>query len=395
MFSSRLPSDLRKNRIADAIGAYRGELLDLTESNPTRAGFEYPAARILSGFGDERALVYDPESAGLESARELVATHHRVSLDRVMLTTSTSEAYAWLFKLLCDPGDQVLIPRPSYPLFEMLARLESIETRTYPLRHHHGWFVDFDALRAAITERTRAVVVVNPNNPTGSYLKRDELRQMVEICREHDLALISDEVFADYALVPDEGRVSTLTGVRDVLSFSLSGLSKLIGMPQMKLGWMVVSGPAALRASAMSRLEMIADTYLSVGTPVQYALPNLLGVRGEIQSQIMKRLESNLTLLRGGLDSHCTLLEPEGGWYATVRVPHVRSEEQWVLELISRGVLAQPGYFYDFDSEAYLVLSLLTRAEVFERGVRRLSDCVAQTCGAHAIQPPPRTKSSA
>ena len=381
MFSSRLPADLRRNRIADALAAHSDELLDLTESNPTRAGFAYPAERILGAFLDERALVYDPESSGLASARALVAAHHGVSVDRVMLTTSTSEAYAWLFKLLCDPGDEVLIPRPSYPLFEILAALESIETRPYPLRHHHGWFVDFDALRAAITKRTRAVVVVNPNNPTGSYLKRNELRQIVEICREHELALISDEVFADYALLPDESRVATLTGVEHALTFSLSGLSKLIGLPQMKLGWMVVSGPAALREQAMARLEMIADTYLSVGTPVQYALPELLAVRSEIQAQISRRLAINLDVLRTGLDPRCTLLEPEGGWCATVRVPHVRNEEQWILELIAHGVVVQPGYFYDFDSEAYLVVSLLTRTDIFEKGMRRLSKYVAESCG--------------
>ena len=374
MYSTRLEWNVQPNPIAALLDEKRRSgavLFDLTESNPTAAGIVYPAGVIGRALADTRALRYEPTPAGLPSAREAVASYYRgrgVAVDpsRVLLTASTSEAYAYLFKLLSDPGDEVLAPRPSYPLLEYLARLESVNVRQYPLFYDHGWHLDIAALRGLIGPRTRAIVLVNPNNPTGSYLKRGELAELCTICGEHDLALISDEVFSDYALRDDPHRASTVIGAHR--AFALSGLSKIVGLPQMKLGWMVVND-----ASAFERLELIADTYLSVGTPVQLALPALLDACTSVQHQITARTRANFALLQA---QPLTVLDVEGGWYAIVQVPRVRTEQEWVLELLSRyNVLVQPGFFYDFDREAFLILSLLTRPEEFEEGLRRIVRC--------------------
>jgi alanine-synthesizing transaminase len=375
MFSHRLPFHLPRNPISEAIEHRRSaglDILDLTESNPTRAGIVYPDADILAGFHHPQALLYDPSSNGLPQAREQVAELYSVQRDRVVLTASSSEAYSWLFKLLCDPGDEILTPRPSYPLFEYLAGLESVKIRQYPLRYDGGWFIDFDPLEAAIQDRTRAIVVVSPNNPTGSYLKTWELDRLRQICRCRNLILISDEVFFDYLLAPPG--LCSLTYVDDVLTFVLGGLSKMVGMPQMKLGWMIAGGPVELRQEALARIDLIADNFLSVGTPVQYALPNLLAARAGVQQQIMSRLRVNLAYLHEALRSNHAfrLLEVEGGWYAILRAPRIRTEEEWILTLLDRGVLVQPGYFYDFESEAYLIVSLLTPEPVFREGVDRI-----------------------
>jgi len=381
MFSSRFHWDLRPNRISQAIEAKRRSgthLLDLTQSNPTRAGLEYPR-EILRAFEDERILVYDPAPAGARQAREAVAAYYAsrsctVQAEHILLTASTSEAYAYLFKLLCNPGDHVLVPRPSYPLFEFLANLESVEVSQYPLTYYGGWGIDVGAVAAAVTGRTRALVLVNPNNPTGSYLKRDELSQLEELCAARGLALISDEVFADFSLRVDPARVRTLVGVEGCLAFSMSGLSKIAGLPQMKLGWIVVSGPTGLRQPAKEKLEWIADTYLSVSTPVQCAAARLFLAGEAVQRQIRERCEQNLAFAREMLaGSAMNLLDVEGGWYITLQAPRIRSQEEWVLELIERdGVLVQPGFFYDFASEAFLIVSLLTEGAVFREGLKRL-----------------------
>ena len=292
-------------------------------------------------------------------------------MERVVLTASSSEAYSWLFKLLCDPDDEILTPRPSYPLFEYLAALESVRIRQYPLRYDSGWFIDFEPLAASINERTRAIVVVNPNNPTSSYIKPWELDRLRQLCVTHRLALISDEVFFDYQLMPET--LHSLTCVEDVLTFTLGGLSKMVGMPQMKLGWMIAGGPDVVREEALSRIDLIADNFLSVGTPVQYALPNLLAARTSVQHQIIERLRGNLEFLKEAVRVHDAfrLLEVEGGWYAILRAPRIRTEEEWVLKLLQQGVLVQPGYFYDFESEAYLVVSLLTGEEIFRQGIEK------------------------
>ena len=385
MFSSRFHWDLRPNRLTQALTAKRAagaRILDLTESNPTHAGLHYPG-EIVRAFADARMLAYEPAPAGTPAARDAVSAYyaargHAVPVERILLTASTSEAYAYLFKLLTNPGDEVLVPRPSYPLFQFLADMESVRVRQYPLEYHGEWSIDLQGLARALTRRTRAIVLVNPNNPTGSYVKRGELSALTALCARRGVALISDEVFADYALTEDPDRVPTLVtplaGVEECLAFSMSGLSKVAGLPQMKLGWMVVNGPAALRAGAWEKLEWIADTYLSVSTPVQCAAARLLAAGDSVQRQIRERASANLAFARGALaGSPANTLAVEGGWYITLQVPRMRSEEEWTLTLLEHAdVLVQPGFFYDFESEAYLVVSLLTAPEIFREGLARL-----------------------
>ncbi len=382
MFSSRLNWDLRPNRISALLDSRRragAPILDLTESNPTHAGLSYPASELLAALGDLRSLRYEPSPAGAAEAREAVSAYYAargasVAPGRIVLTASTSEAYGWLFKLLADPGDEVLVPRPSYPLFEFLGHLESARMIEYPLVYDGDWRIDFSTLAAALTSRTRAIVVVNPNNPTGSFLKSAELDRLVALAAKHGLAIISDEVFADYTLAPDPDRVSTLAPVTGALAFSLSGLSKIAGLPQLKLGWIVVAGPDELRAAALSRLELIADTYLSVSAPAQCGAARLLEVGANVREQISARTRQNLEWLRAAVaGSAAGVLKVEGGWYATLEVPRTRGEEEWALELLDRdAVLVQPGFFYDFEREAFLVVSLLTPPEVFREGAGRL-----------------------
>ncbi len=380
MFSARLNWSQEPNRLAILLAEKRragAEVLDLTESNPTRVGLAYPQAEILDALADASALRYHPSPRGLEPARQAVAGYYRergtqIEIGDVLLTASTSEAYAYLFKLLANPGDQILAPRPSYPLFEFLAGLESVDIRQYPLRYDGVWHVDFDALEHAITPRTRGIVVVNPNNPTGSFLKRVELDRLDLLAAERGLAILSDEVFRDYGFAEESDRVSTLTGDRRALTFSMSGLSKIAGLPQMKLGWIVASGPG--RDEALDALELIADTYLSVSTPVQVALPRLLDLSNGILQQVRERTAANLARLREAMNgSPATLLRTEGGWYAVLQVPRVRTEEEWTLQLLEEhDVLVQPGFFFDFESEAFLVLSLLPEPATFAEGVGRL-----------------------
>jgi len=389
VFSSRLNWKQHPNRLSILIAEKRAAgsiVLDLTESNPTRVGLAYPQAEILEALADASGLRYDPAPRGLVSAREAVAGYYRdrgteISPGSVLLTASTSEAYAYLFKLLTNPGDEILAPRPSYPLFEFLAGLESVQIRQYPLRYDGVWHIDFDALERAITPCTRGIVVVNPNNPTGSFLKRAELDRLDSLAAQRGLAVLSDEVFRDYAFGEDADRVPTLTGDRRALTFSMSGLSKIAGLPQMKLGWIVASGPRSEEApdQAMHALELIADTYLSVATPVQVALPRLLGLSNGILEQIRRRTAANLAHLREAVQgSAATLLRTEGGWYAVLQVPRTRTEEEWTLKLLGESdVLVQPGFFFDFESEAYLVLSLLPEPATFAEGVSRLLQVAA------------------
>ncbi len=377
MFSGRLKWDVHPNPISQMVAQKRADgiaVLDLTESNPTRAGLSYPA-ELLAPLSDERGLRYDPDPRGILSAREAVAGYYAersvaVGVDRILLTASTSEAYSYLFKLLADPGDEVLAPRPSYPLFEFLASLESVHVRPYSLRYDGAWHIDFDALERAVSARTRAIVVVNPNNPTGHYLKLAELERLESLCAARGIAILSDEVFCDYAHGADPRRVRTLAGKGGALKFSMSGLSKIAGLPQLKLGWIVASGVGA--GEACERLEWIADTYLSVATPVQLALPSLLASRAgqQIQNRTAENLEWLLKFVQG---TALNILTVEGGWYAVAQVPRTRSEEEWVLALLEHhNVLVQPGFFYDFESEAFLILSLLAESAKFREGVRRI-----------------------
>lgn len=384
MLSARTRWDLSANRLAGALAAKRRSgavVLDLTESNPTRAGLAGPPD-LLKDLGRPGSLVYDPAPFGLPEARAAVAADYArrgypVGPDRILLTASTSEAYAFLFKVLCDPGDEVLVPRPGYPLFEYLARLESVRAVSYPFDHDGEWHLSASALGPTATPRTRAVVVVNPNNPTGAFLKRDELAWLEGFCAERGLALVSDEVFADYAFRDDPKRASSVALDGPALAFALGGLSKACALPQLKLAWCAVTGPEALRRQAWARLEVVADTYLSVSTPVQRALPGILARREELQAPVRERLAGNLARLRSrfGPRSPATLLEPEGGWYAVLRVPATMSEEERVVRLLEeRDVLVHPGYFFDFPGEAYLVLSLLPEPALFAEGAARVAD---------------------
>ena len=382
MFSARTLWDLTANRLASLAAARRsagGAFFDLTQSNPTQVGLPYPDD-LLTPLSDASVLRYEPSPFGLRAAREAVSADYRrrgmeVPPDHVALTTSSSEAYGFLFKLLCDPGDTVLVPRPSYPLFEYLAGLESVAVEPYPLRYDGEWHVDLAALARAAAAGARAVVVVNPNNPTGSYVKREEAARIREIAADAGAAVISDEVFADYPLRADGRRVDCLAGPGPALVFCLGGLSKSCGLPQLKVGWIAVSGPGPVRDEALARLEVVADTYLSVGTPAQRALPRLLARLPELQQPIAARVAGNLDRLRRRTAAPCpvTLLEPEGGWYATLQVPATATEEEHVTRLLEEdGVLVHPGYFFDFPREAYLVVSLLPPPDDFTAAIDRL-----------------------
>jgi aspartate/methionine/tyrosine aminotransferase len=380
-FSARLPSALEPNALSRLVARLRtagDSWIDLTETNPTAVGLPYPAD-LLEPLADPLGICYRPEPTGLPSAREAVAIEYarrgiQMSPDAIVLTASTSEAYALLFKLLCDPGDAVLAPQPSYPLFELLTHLEGVIAQPYRLEHHGAWWIDRESVEAAVTSRTRAILVVSPNNPTGSFLRGQDRDWLIDFCGQRSLAIVADEVFADYALQPRADSCG-LAGVADVLTFSLGGLSKSAGLPQLKLAWVAVSGPRSEAGRAMSRLELIADTYLSVSTPVQLAAPRLIRQGAAIRAAIAARLDRNLQHLRTMLPdgSPVSLLEPEGGWSAVLRVPSSQSEEALVLRALDDAhVLVHPGYFFDFAREAFLIVSLLPAPDLFAEGIGRL-----------------------
>jgi alanine-synthesizing transaminase len=382
-FSSRLPSDRSSNRLTRAVqqaGSESRPLVDLTESNPTRAGFEYPAD-LLAPLADARSLVYAPSPFGLLEARQAVAREYErrgilVAGDRIVLTASTSDAYSMLFKLLADAGDEVLVPRPSYPLFDHLARLDLVTARPYDLEYHGSWSVDVGSVKRALTSRTRALLLVSPNNPTGSFVTGQELDRLAALCASGGVAIVADEVFADYELRSgagaDAGRV---LDCRSTLAFSLGGLSKSAGLPQVKLAWMAASGPDAAVAEALERLEIISDTYLSVSTPVQLAASPLLERAPVIRAQIQARTAANYRQLvdRVAAMPACSVLRADGGWYGVLQVPSFTSEEDLAVSLVTQaGVLAHPGFFFDFPRESYLVVSLLPAPAVFSDGIDRI-----------------------
>jgi alanine-synthesizing transaminase len=381
-FSARLPFVTTENRLAEREAARRAAdrpVLDLTSSNPTQVGLSYPAQALATALGDPGNARYEPSPFGLQAAREAVAAEFArrgasLDPDAVALTASSSESYGLLFKLLCDPGDVVLVPRPSYPLFDYLARLEGVVPRTYQLTYDGRWRIDWDSLDL---EGVRAVCVVNPNNPTGSFLSREELARLTTMAGERAIPLIVDEVFADYAFAPAlDAAVTVAASPLPALTFCLGGLSKGAGLPQMKLGWIGTFGPQPLVAEALRRLELICDTYLSVGTPVQRALPALLSAGVDLRDQIGKRVQTNRQKLAAtfGRGSPCTLLPAEGGWSAILRVPAIMTDEEWALTLIDRdGVLVQPGYFFDLEVGTTLVLSLLTHPATLSEGARRIA----------------------
>jgi aspartate/methionine/tyrosine aminotransferase len=412
MFASRTNWTLAPNRLSRHLEERRGlglSFLDLTESNPTRCGFCFDQPAILEALGDPHSLVYEPEPRGLLRARQAVVNYYAergadVGPKQIFLTTSTSEAYSYVFRLLADPGDAILAPRPSYPLFDFLTRLNDVELIHYPLVYRpllddQGWRIDLPALESTLrssTRRMRAILAVHPNNPTGSFVRPPELDSLLDLCRSHRLALITDEVFSDYLLparpaaatkvaASDEWRVArpaSHAAASRALTFTLSGLSKISALPQMKLAWMVVNGPPDDLAAALARLEVIADTYLAVSTPLQHALPKLLELRRQMQPQILTRLRQNLVWLddRFSSGSPVSRLRSEGGWYVILRLPSVKSDEDWAIELLDRaGVLVHPGHFYDFTSEGHLVVSLLPTREVFQEGLEKILAYVEQS----------------
>ncbi|HEX3372527.1 MAG TPA: pyridoxal phosphate-dependent aminotransferase, partial [Candidatus Acidoferrales bacterium] len=430
MFASRTNWPLETNRLTRALEEHRKkgrQIFDLTASNPTECGLEYPVQEILAALSDPRALAYCPDSKGLLEAREAVSGYYAgrvgfsasaslaspIDPERILLASGTSEAYTHIFRLLCEPGDEFLVPAPSYPLFQFLADLADIRLVPYPLIYDHGWQIDFASLRAALTSRSRGILVVHPNNPTGSFVKPHEAAELVEICAAREMAIVADEVFLDYGgraklastelsrarlqagisgapdRPPEDGHLPKPTLVAaapaalartfamcdGALTFTLSGLSKISLLPQMKLAWTVVSGPNDLAQTAVDRLEIIADTYLSPSTPVQLALPKFLSLRHKLQEQLQLRISTNLASLNAMLreSRSLTLLEREGGWYAILRVPVTATDDDLTVALLEHhSVLVHPGHFFNFSREGFLVLSLITAESEFQEGLRRL-----------------------
>jgi len=381
MFAERTNWNLAGNRLSEALARHRAggkRLFDLTASNPTECGFAYDSEAILAALQNPAALRYEPNPKGLGSARLALKQYYfargaTISAEDIVLTTSTSEAYSFVFRLLCNPGDELLIPAPSYPLFGFLADIQDVKLVRYPLVYDHGWQIDFHSLLQAITARTRGVIVVNPNNPTGHFVKEKELAKLNELCAARGLALIADEVFLDFGL--SDTRPVTFAGNVGALTFAISGLSKIAGLPQMKMAWVIASGPDELKKQALARLEVIADTYLSPNAPVQLATPVFLGQRHGFQKQVMERVRNNLAELDRQLSKQkaCERFEVEGGWYAVLRVPATGSDEELAIELLTKGdVYVHPGHFFDFAAGGYLVVSLIAREEEFAEGIRRV-----------------------
>jgi len=387
MFSRRTPEDQRPNRLAAARARLGEPAFDLTESNPTRCRLPYPED-LLEALADPRGLAYRPEPKGPLEARAAVARQYlgwgaELDPERVVLTASTSEAYGFLMRLLADPGDRLLVPSPSYPLFDQLARLDAVSLVPYALDVDDGWRPDLDALAAA-PEGCRALVVVHPNNPTGSFILPEDAARLGELCHARGWALIADEVFLPYPLDGGPGADRSFAAMSSCLSFSLGGLSKSVGLPQLKLGWIAVSGPAGELPAALARLEYVADAYLSVSTPVALAAPRLLERGLPVQRAIAGRCRANLARLRelAGTTPAVTVLPAGGGWSAVLRVPSLLDDEGLaVLLLESAGVAVHPGYLFDLPGEGYLVLSLLPPEELFGEGVRRLLEAVDELIG--------------
>jgi aspartate/methionine/tyrosine aminotransferase len=379
MFADRTNWDLTRNRLNQALLRHRDDgipLIDLTVSNPTECGFNCAGQEILHALCHPSALHYDPDPKGLLQTRQAVAAYYALRQDEVptgdiILTTSTSEAYSFVFRALCNPGDEILVPEPSYPLFAFLAGIQDVKIARYPLLYDHGWQIDFHGLEQAITARTRGVIVVHPNNPTGHFCKPEERAKLNQICSTRELAVIADEVFLDYCItgsLPLSFAANT-----GALTFTMSGLSKIAGMPQMKVAWLITSGPEEIKSQALARLEIIADTYLSMNTPVQQATPVLFEQRHNFQAQLRDRVLRNLAALDQQLSqqTYCKRLDVEGGWYAVIRVPALRSDEELAIELLTtKNVYVHPGHFYDFQTEGHLIVSLITPEQEFAKGVQ-------------------------
>ena len=389
MFSSRTNWNLLPNRLTQLLEEKRNskaQVADLTESNPTHCGFHYDSRAILGFLAQESSLRYDPDPKGLLVARMALCEYYRqwdVRLDpeQIVLTASTSEAYSFLLRLLCNPGDSVLVPQPSYPLLEYLCQLNDVHVAPYRLAYDGEWRIDLDSLRSQLSNRSQAIILVHPNNPTGSYVTRDEGKALVNLAKERNLSLIVDEVFSKFDFGVATNRVSTFASTEHVLTFTLGGISKLLGLPQMKLGWVVLSGPREHQSEALKKLEVIADTYLSVNTAIQHALPELLKHQYSLTNQIRDRILRNLELLRSTVSSSpgVSVFSCEGGWNAILCLPQTRSDEEWCEFLLeSSNVLFHPGHFYSLELASCLVLSLLPDHTVFLNAITESLRLVTQ-----------------
>jgi alanine-synthesizing transaminase len=381
LFADRTNWNLAPNRLSEALARHRSSgkpLIDLTASNPTECGFTYDREKILSALANPQGLSYEPQPKGLVPARQAIAGYYAgrgdsVNANDILLTTSTSEAYSFVSRVLCNPGDEVLIPTPSYPLFDLLADIQDIRLVRYPLVYDHGWQIDFHALEAALTTRTRAIIVVHPNNPTGHFTKPEERSRLNQLCAARQIAVIADEVFLDFSLSAKPQ--TSWAANSEALTFTMSGLSKICGLPQMKVAWLVTGGPEELKAQALDRLEVIADTYLSMNAPIQHAIPEFLERRPEFQQQLVSRAKGNLAELDRLLSAQkaCSRLALEGGWYAVLRMPAILTDEEVTLDLLEKkGVYVHPGHFYDFPSDGYLIVSLIVPRREFPEGIKRL-----------------------
>jgi aspartate/methionine/tyrosine aminotransferase len=384
MFADRTSWNLKLNRLAEALECHKSsgrKLLDLSASNPTECGFRYDAPAIMRSLCSPASLQYHPDPRGLKSARQAVSDYYaarreQVTIHDLVLTASTSEAYSFIFRLLCNPGDELLIPTPSYPLFDFLADINDVKLVRYSLFYDHGWHIDFHALKQSITPRTRGVILVHPNNPTGHYTAAEEIAQLNELCSANQMAIIADEVFLDFSL--DAAQKSFVTNSA-ALTFAMSGISKISGLPQMKFAWLAANGPEELKREALARLEMIADTYLSLNAPIQLAAPVLLQQHSVFQQQLMDRVRKNLAHLDAQLaqEKGVTRLEVEGGWYAVLRIPATRPDEEFAINLLeNHDVYLHPGHFYDFPGDGYLMISLITPEQDFHEGLRRTLSAV-------------------
>jgi alanine-synthesizing transaminase len=384
MFASRTDWNLKPNRLAEALERHKSSgrrLLDLSASNPTECGFKYDAPAIMRSLCAPASLQYRPDPKGIKSARAAVSAYYaergeRIAVDDLILTASTSEAYSFVFRLLCNPGDELLIPTPGYPLFDFLADVNDVKLVRYPLFYDHGWHIDLHALEQAITLRTRGIIVVHPNNPTGHFTKPEEVTQLNQICSANKMAIIADEVFLDFSLGSAQKSFAANSGA---LTFTMSGISKISGLPQMKFAWLAVNGPEDIKREALARLEMIADTYLSLSAPIQLAAPTLLQQRKQFQQQLMARVRANLAELDAQLagNQQVNRLVVEGGWYAVLRMPATRPDEELAIELLEKhDVYLHPGHYYDFSGDGYLVVSLITPEQDFHEGMGRILSAV-------------------
>jgi len=381
-FAQRTNWPLEKNQLTvtlEKLQNKRVPIIDLTESNPTRCDFDYNNEEILNPFNEKTNLIYEPSPQGKSSTRDVIAQYYKtknqeVPGNRIFLTSSTSEAYSYLFRLLVDVKAQVLFPRPSYPLFQFLGDLNDIQLNYYSLTYDGQWQIDWPDFKNTIGQKTKAIVLVNPNNPTGNFLKKDDISKLNEICQQKNIVLICDEVFWDFAFDQTK-EYESLVNNEQVLTFTLGGLSKTLGLPQMKLSWIIINGPEKLVHDSIKRLEIISDTYLSVNTPTQNALARWISKKDEIQKEILTRIKQNLTFLHSQVhaSSHCQFYNVEGGWYVVIKIPSMLSEEEWVLKFLEDDhVYVHPGYYFDFEQEAFIIICLLPPPQMLQQGIERI-----------------------